>query len=97
MAPDLDSTTTYAQAVVDGDLVCSRAVRLAAARHLDGLQRQTEPSYLYEFDAGAADHVIRFFPKFLTLEDGAPFILHDWQCFITGNVYGWKKKADGTR
>ena len=89
---DRDPTTAYAQAVIDGGVVCSRAVRLACQRHLGGVRRQADDDYPYEFVPGAAQHAIDFFPRFLTLEDGEPFVLCDWEQFLTGSIYGWKHK-----
>lgn len=36
---------------------------------------------------GSAERVINFFPRFFTHEDGRPFVLEDWQQWITRDLY----------
>ena len=50
----------------------------------------------YYFDAEAAARGIRWFEGTLKLQ-GQPFLLFDWQAFVTGMLHGWKRQADGTR
>lgn len=85
-----DPVTRYARAVLEGAVVAGRAVVLACERHLRDLDRQRTDTFPYYFDAGAAEHVIAFFPTFLTLEDGARFVLTDWLQFCLGSIFGWK-------
>lgn len=98
--PPGDPVTRYARAVLDGtplmfrdqefSSLSGRAVRLACERHLKDLARQRTADFPYYFDVGAAEHVINFFPAFLTLETGAPFHLPPWLEFCYGSIYGWK-------
>lgn len=88
--PPLDPTTQYARDVVDGRIVAGRAVRQACQRHLTDLQRQRTETFPYYFDVAAAQHIIDFFPTFLPLESGEPFVLPPWLQFCYGNIYGWK-------
>lgn len=98
--------TKYAQNVRAGRIVAGPLVRLACERHLRDLKawgsakRKGRPFY---FDTAAASRAIDFFEHELVLadmldEDGdpTPFIVQDWQAFILGSVFGWKK-ADGHR
>jgi phage terminase large subunit-like protein len=89
-APPLDPTTQYARDVVDGRIVAGRAVRQACQRHLTDLGRQRTDAFPYYFDVAAAQHIIDFFPTFLPLESGEPFVLPPWLQFCYGNIYGWK-------
>lgn len=88
--PSVDPVTAYAQQVRDGVIVAGRAVRQACARHFSDLARQKTAAFPYYFDAAAAQHIIDFFPTFLTLESGAPFVLPPWLQFSYGTIYGWK-------
>lgn len=88
--PPLDPVTAYAQGVVMGTIVAGRAVRQAGARHLKNLADQRTAAFPYEFDLAAAQHVIDFFPTFLTLENGDPFHLPPWLQFSYGFIFGWK-------
>lgn len=91
-APPRCATTAYADAVVTGQVVAGRLVRLACERHLrdldlGGLRGLT-------FDEDAAQRVVDFFERFLTLtegeHDGRPFVLAPFQKFILGCLFGWK-------
>lgn len=93
-APKLDPVTRYAHRVLDGKIVSGLAVRQACQRHLTDLARASTRAFPYYFDPHAAQHVIDFFPRFLTLENGAPFRLPEWLQFCYGSIYGWKR-VDG--
>jgi len=88
----------YARAVLAGDIVAGRLVRLACKRHLDDLERGHERGLYFDHDAAA--RVFEFFSH-LRLPadgelDGKAFNLEPFQKFIIGSIFGWKK-ADGTR
>jgi phage terminase large subunit-like protein len=95
--PALDPVMRYARAVLEGRLVTGRAVKLACRRHLQDLDRQRTPDFPYCFDLVAAQHIVDFFPTFLTLEGGEPFVLTDWYQFCLGSLFGWKRASDGAR
>lgn len=95
--PPCDPVTAYARAVLAGEIVCGRAVRLACQRHLSDLERARTDAFPFWFDASAAESIGEFFPMFLTLESGEPFRLVGWQRFCLGSLYGWKRVADGLR
>lgn len=86
--------TSYAEAVVGGELVVGRLVRLAAERHLRDLKRSD-----IRFDDEAAQWAIDFF-GFLQHSKGEwagkPLVLEPWQAFIEGSIFGWKR-LDGSR
>jgi phage terminase large subunit-like protein len=85
-----DPVSAYAEDVLAGRIVAGRAVRQACERHFRDLERQCTVAFPYVFDVGAACHVIEFFPRFLTLENGAPFVLPPWLQFCYGSIFGWK-------
>ena len=87
-----DAATTYARQVVNGEIAACQWVQLACKRHLQDWSR----SDIY-FDIDEANQRYRFFEQALILDNGNPYILPDWQKFIVGSIYGWKKSATETR
>jgi phage terminase large subunit-like protein len=83
--------------VVEGTVTAGRAVRLAAERHLRDQSRQRAEDFPYYWDPAAAKKVINFFPAFLTIYDGRPFVLPRWLQFAFGSVFGWKRTRDSKR
>ena len=87
----MNEVSKYAASVLSGDVLACHWVRLACQRFVDDLSKPglvfLEKQAQLRFD---------FFEKALTLENGEPFILPDWQKFIVGNLYGWFTK-DGNR
>lgn len=90
VVPPADPATQYARDVRDGRILAGRAVRLTCQRHLDDLAKQKTAAFPYYWDATAAQHIIDFFPAFLTLENGEPFVLPPWLQFSYGVIFGWK-------
>lgn len=101
--PEVHPTTAYALDVVEGRVVAGPAVRWACARHLRDLERADEPDSEFFFDQDAADDVFEFFALTRHFEGawgrgaGTPFELAPWQEFITGSLFGWRRRDDGTR
>jgi phage terminase large subunit-like protein len=91
------AVTTYAERVVAGDVVVGRLVRLACERHLRDLELGQLRGLW--FDHEEAERVYRFFRGLKHSKGewaGESFELADWQMFIVGSAFGWKR-ADGTR
>lgn len=91
------AVTAYARAVVAGEIVAGKLVKLACVRHLRDLETGSERGLF--FDTAAADLAVKFF-ALLRLVDGAnagqSFNLEPWQVFNVGSIFGWKR-ADGLR
>lgn len=55
----------------------------------------------YFFDAGLAERAVEFFPRFLRLTTGEwagkPFHLSSHQAHHIGQIFGWRRRSDGTR
>jgi phage terminase large subunit-like protein len=55
----------------------------------------------YYFDAGLAEAAVNFFPTFLCFVDGEwagkPFVLQPWQAHQVRQIFGWRRRKDGTR
>jgi len=97
-ATKLHPVTAYAQAVLDGEIVTGRLVKLAAARHMRDLKEGHKRGI--HFSEDNANHAVEFFPQFLIHNEGVSankhFDLSDHQVFIVGSLFGWLK-ADGFR
>jgi phage terminase large subunit-like protein len=92
-----DPVTAYARAVIEGQVLTNRLVRLACERHLDDLGSAGTRGL--RFDLDAARHAIDFF-GFLGHSKGEwcgqTFALAPWQAFVVSALFGWKR-ADGLR
>ena len=88
----------YIADVLAGKATACKWVRLFCERHEKDLKRGTKRG-LY-FDEEEAERVLRFF-DFLRHSKGEwggqPFILSPWQQAYLWVLFGWRKKATGTR
>lgn len=85
----------YAEDVVSGRKVACEFIKLACRRYLSWFERDD----MY-FDPEAVDKVVRFISKLKHTAGkhaGKPFILSDWQFWMTCNIYGFKWKKDDLR
>lgn len=93
-----DPVTSYADSVVAGRIATGRLVRLACERHLRDVAQGAARGLRWDVDE--ANAAIEFWECCPHLKGrkfaGKPLKLGDWQKFIVGSVYGWKR-ADGTR
>lgn len=97
--PAADPVTSYARAVLAGQIVTGRLVRLACQRHINDIE--SGASRGLRFDPAEAQAAIDFWEicphlKGAAAKRGETLRLEPWQRFIVGSVYGWKR-ADGTR
>jgi len=92
-------THSYALKVCAKKIIAGPDIRNACKRHLDDLEKAGERGYY--FCEQTADKVFRFFENVLKLNGGEfenkPFILLEWQCFIIGNLFGWKQSSNDKR
>lgn len=84
-----DETTAYAKAVVAGDIVAGKPVRMACERHLRDIQHGKSRGLTW--DVVSAQKAIGYFRDVLVLDNGEPFILAPWQAFVVGSLFGWKR------
>ena len=91
----IDRATEYARAVVGGEVAACRMIRLACERHLADLE-----AGVWYWDCEDAELALDFF-RLLKHHKGAHggkvFELEPWQCFIVGNLFGWKERRGGFR
>lgn len=90
---------TYIAEVQSGKRTTGKLERLAVERYLADLQEGAD-RFLY-FDEAIASEAISFFPLVCRHSvgewNGQAFYLSGWQEFIIWNVFGWRRKSDGTR
>lgn len=84
----------YARAVLSGQIVAGRLVRLACERHEREIANAKTLGI--EFREIMANHAINFIEQFVRLPDtddengqAKPFVLQPWQVFIVGSLFGW--------
>lgn len=92
----------YARDVVGGLIPACRYTILACQRHLDDLQKQDEPSFLFRFDAVKANRAATFIQLLPHTKGESAYrklllSLQPWQLFIVCSVFGWVRKDSGLR
>lgn len=96
----LAAMNEYADDVISGRVIAGRLVRLACERHKRDLDLGSLRGLT--FDEDAATHAVEFFGHLrhvkgaLATRGGQPVHLDDWQVFVIGSLFGWKR-ADGFR
>lgn len=89
-----DRTTQYAKDVLAGKIIAGELVKLACKRHLDDLERSKLATFRYYFDVEEANDLLEF-AETLTIAEGEEqqqVVLYPFQCFILGNLNGWRTK-----
>lgn len=74
--------------------------KLACARHLRDLERQSDPSFPYYYDEAAGNRHCRFMellPHTKGLWKGTLLKLESHQIFIHHSIFAWRKKSSGYR
>lgn len=87
-----DGPTAYARAVIAGDVIAGKLVRLAAERHLRDLD--TAAVRGLRWNVGKAQRACQFYQFLLHFEGpqaGKPVDLEPWQEFLIGSVFGWQR------
>ncbi|WP_099975310.1 terminase TerL endonuclease subunit [Lactobacillus terrae] len=79
--------------IVNEKIKSSKAVYLAAKRHLNDLERIENDDFPYTFDQERVEKVIKFM-EILPDPKGYTHGLAKFQKFIIGNLYGWVYKDD---
>jgi len=80
----------FVEDVLSGKIPSCKWVRLACERHVADLKRTD--IYFDEDDADFAIRFIEFLPQSIGEFAGKPLKLEEWQKFIIGSLFGWKKK-----
>ncbi|MEC0110415.1 terminase large subunit [Paenibacillus taichungensis] len=92
-------TTEYANKVVNGQIIASKKVVLAAKRHLRDLKRQGTKHFPWIFVEETGHRPIRFIEKFCKPSQGDydQLVFQPWQHFCIGSLFGWVHKDTGVR
>lgn len=95
MARRLSVAERYIRDVLAEKIPVSKDVRLQIERHVRDLKDGADRGLI--FDRKAAQHVIDYFPLFITGVDGEylgmPLILPPWWQALLWILYGWKRKV----
>lgn len=93
----IDQTTQYARDIVDHKIISCEKVFQACQRHLVDLKKSDNRDYPYYFDVKKAESVIEFISSLPNPDNGKPMKLVNFQAFIVGSLFGWKRKKDSLR
>lgn len=89
----------YAYDVINEVVLAGKYVKLACLRYINDLKRAETDEFEYYFDLEAANKVMDY-AELLVLAEGdevTQLELADFQCFIIGNLFGWRHKETGYR
>lgn len=92
--------STYCEAVLNGDIKASKAVKRAVERFLSDMEAIDKGESEYYFDLQEVEDFDKFASLFHFKEGvsaGKPILLVDFQLFIAANIFGFKRKSDGQR
>lgn len=101
--PNVQKALDYIHAVLSGEIIANKYIKLACQKHLDDLQNsENDPDYPYYFDAAKAEKVAKFIQllphtKGKWASKGEKITLEPWQLFACCLPFGWLKRATGYR
>lgn len=98
----VEAALGYAQAVVAGDQVACKWVKLAVQRQLADLEREASDDWPWVFDPDRAARPCEFIEllphiKGKWARERRLIELEPWQCFIITTVFGWVHRETGLR
>lgn len=100
MASIVERAFQYAEDVRSCRILTNRYVKLAVERFFKDYEESQKEGSKYVFDADEADRFGKFAELLKLYKDdwsGQPLVLEPWQCFVFANIYGFKRRCDGTR
>lgn len=86
----------YANKVLNGEITTCNKVKQACERFNNDIKKQNTNDFPYYFDEELVNKIFRFV-ELLPRTDGKPLKLELFQCFILGNLYGWRSVKDNSR
>lgn len=92
-----DPGTQYAFDVLDQKIVTGYFIKLAAFRHLRGLQRQGSPDFPFNYSVNKGQEILKFASICPNVDTGEPTELMPWQQFIMTQLIGWRNEDGGKR
>ncbi|BCJ86462.1 terminase large subunit [Effusibacillus dendaii] len=96
----IERVVHYAQDVIDGRITACKKHRQACGRFIQDIERSQVDGYPFEFDV---DELYRFyrwsrmFKHTKGILAGQAIELTDFQLFLIGNIFCWKRKESGLR
>ncbi|HZG83841.1 terminase large subunit [Paenibacillus sp.] len=96
----IERIARYAEDVVDGRVTACRKHKQACQRFLDDIVRSQSEEFPYEFDIEELYRFYRWSRMFKHTKGvlaGQPIELTDFQLFVVGNIFCWKRKGTGLR
>jgi phage terminase large subunit-like protein len=84
-----DPATNYARAIVSGRRISCLTVKQACQRHLDDIDAGR-----FTWDPEASNRIADYLSIFRHYKGqwaGRNFVVEDWQRFVLGSIFGWKK------
>jgi phage terminase large subunit-like protein len=94
------AATRYARAVVSGEIIACKWVKLACERHLGDLKRSLTAKFPYRFDEQKAQAVCNFAELMVHIKGpkaGERIQLELWEKFFLQSLFGWVHKKTGKR
>lgn len=88
----------YCRDVLNGRQKAGKLQLAAVRRYVRDVREQSKRSFY--FDQQRAELAVAFLPLLCHTKgefDGRPFIPAPWQVFIIWNLFGWRRRSDGTR
>jgi phage terminase large subunit-like protein len=92
----MDKAVKYAEQVLSGKILANKKIKLACQRFKNELAKQKTKEFPYHYNSELAERVYKFI-ELLPTTDGKPLKLELFQCFILGNLYGWRLDSDDSR
>lgn len=90
----------YIKDVKSGKILTCEWVKKAVKRHEADLKKAKNESYPYYFDYTEPKRVIKFAAALQHYEGewaGKPIVFEPWQQFVLSQIYGWRRRDNGTR
>ncbi|WP_436646545.1 terminase large subunit [Lactiplantibacillus plantarum] len=92
----MDRALEYVNAVLSGKILACKNIKLACQRFKNELAKQSKKDFPYHYDSEMAERIYKFV-ELLPTTAGKPLELELFQCFILGNLYGWRLDSDDSR
>lgn len=89
-----DPTSNFTSRVEKGELLVSKAVKMAVTRHINDLKRN---DWEWHYNQQLAGKAVAFMEMLPEPKSGKPQPLAPFQRFIIGSIYGWVSKNDATK
>ncbi|KAF0501108.1 terminase TerL endonuclease subunit [Pediococcus pentosaceus] len=88
----------YINRVKSGEIRVNKQINLTIQRTLNDLEQSKNEQYPYYFDEAQATKVIKFIECLPSPDDSSKTMkLANFQKFILSELFGWRKKSDGSR